>query len=265
MCTIRNIQCHLTKRGLSLPHRVQTSSKAHPASWPGIKRPGPQTWRQNQLMRSSYFPVMHCEKTVVTDMSFRQCAVIEFLVKEGNSARVIYEWLRGVYGDVCLAASSVRSWVKHFKDGNTDIVDQPRCGRQRTSATECNKQKVDVLIRQARRITFTEIAAQLGVGHHAVQEMREILGYRKICSCWVPHLLAEENETAGNCSPIHPTVRIWPPQTTTCSGPWKITWEVTTTRLRRQSRKPCEAGCEELERTSTAQAFFRFYNSGKYS
>jgi hypothetical protein len=40
-----------------------------------------------------------------------------------------------------------------------------------------------------------------------------------------------------------------PPQTTTCSGPWKITWEVTITRLKIQSRKPCEAGCEELERT----------------
>jgi hypothetical protein len=30
------------------------------------------------------------------------------------------------------------------------------------------------------------------------------------------------------------------------------TWGVTTTRLTTQSRKPCVAGCEELERTSTA-------------
>jgi hypothetical protein len=33
-------------------------------------------------------------------------------------------------------------------------------------------------------------------------------------------------QMAGNCSPIHPTVQIWPsPQTTTCSDPWKITWK----------------------------------------
>jgi len=38
-------------------------------------------------------PVMHCEKMAVTDMSFRQRAVIEFLVKEGNSVGVIYERL----------------------------------------------------------------------------------------------------------------------------------------------------------------------------
>jgi transposase len=70
-----------------------------------------------------------------------------------------------VYG-----ASTVR-WVKHFKDGNTDIANRPRCGRPRSAATERSKQKVDDLIRQDRRITVREIAEQLGVGHRVVQEM----------------------------------------------------------------------------------------------
>jgi hypothetical protein len=73
---------------------------------------------QNQLMRISYLPVMHCEKIVVPDMTFRQRAVVEFLVKEGNLAGVIYERLRGAYGDACMGANSVRRWVKHFKEGN---------------------------------------------------------------------------------------------------------------------------------------------------
>jgi transposase len=102
---------------------------------------------------------MHCDKMAVTDMSFRQYAVIKFLVKEENSAGVIYEQLRGAYGDVCMGVSSVRKWVKHFKDGNTDIADQPSCDPPRTAATESNKRKVDELIRQDRRITFREIAA----------------------------------------------------------------------------------------------------------
>jgi transposase len=92
-------------------------------------------------MRIYYVPSMHCEKMAVTDMSFRLCAVIEFLVKEGNLAVVIYEQLRGVYGDVCMGVSSVRRWVKHFKDGNTDIADQPRRGRQRTAATGTTSKK----------------------------------------------------------------------------------------------------------------------------
>jgi transposase len=103
---------------------------------------------------------MYCEKMAVTDM-YLQHAVIEFLVQEGNSAEVIYERLRGVYGDACMGASSVRRWVKHFKDGNTDIADQPRCGRPRTAATERNKQKVEELIRQDQRITVRETASQL--------------------------------------------------------------------------------------------------------
>jgi transposase len=87
-----------------------------------------------------------------------------------------------------MGVSSVRRWVKHFKDGNTDIAHQPRCGRPRTAATERNKQKVDI-IRKDPRITFRKIAVQFGVGHHAVQEMMEILGYRKVCYRWVIRLL----------------------------------------------------------------------------
>jgi len=41
---------------------------------------------QNQHTRTFYVPVMHCEKMAVTNM-FRQCAVIEFLVKEGKLGR----------------------------------------------------------------------------------------------------------------------------------------------------------------------------------
>jgi transposase len=124
----------------------------------------------------------------VTHTLFRHRAVIEFLAKEGNSAEVMYEGLHGVYVDVCMGASSIRKWMKHFKDGNTDIADQSRCGQPRAAATERNKQKVDELIRQDRRITVREIAVQFGVGHHAVQEMMEILVYRKVFSRWVIRL-----------------------------------------------------------------------------
>jgi hypothetical protein len=90
-----------------------------------------------------------------------------------------------------MGASSVRRWVKHFMDRNTDIADQPRCGRQVTAATERNKQNVDELIRKDRRMTVRETAAQLGGGHPAVQKIMEILEYRKICSRWVSRLILQ--------------------------------------------------------------------------
>jgi hypothetical protein len=69
---------------------------------------------QDPRMRTCYVPVMHFDKMAVTDMSFRQRSTTEFLIKEGNSAAGIYERLRGVYGDACMGANSVRRWVKHF-------------------------------------------------------------------------------------------------------------------------------------------------------
>ena len=60
------------------------------------------------------------------DMSFGQRAVIEFLVKEELPAAEIHQRLRRAYGNVCMGASRVRRWVKHFKDGNTSIQDQTR-------------------------------------------------------------------------------------------------------------------------------------------
>ena len=56
------------------------------------------------------------------DMSFRQRAVIEFLVKEEIPAAEIRQRLQRAYGSVCMGASSVGRWVKHFKDGKTEAI-----------------------------------------------------------------------------------------------------------------------------------------------
>ena len=61
-------------------------------------------------------------KMVDNDMSFRQRAVIEFLVKEEIPAAEIHQRLQRAYGSVCMGASSVRSWVKHFKDGKREAI-----------------------------------------------------------------------------------------------------------------------------------------------
>ena len=53
------------------------------------------------------------------DMSFRQRAVIQFLVKEEIPAAEIHQRLQRAYGSVCIGASSVQRWLKHFKDGKT--------------------------------------------------------------------------------------------------------------------------------------------------
>ena len=103
------------------------------------------------------------------NMSFCQRAVIEFLVKGEIPAAEIHQRLQCAYGSVCMGASSVRRWVKHFKDGKMRIQDQPRSGRPRTASTERNKERVDEIIQDDRRVTVDTIARRLGIGHYAVQ------------------------------------------------------------------------------------------------
>ena len=120
-------------------------------------------------------------KMADNDKSFRQRAVIEFIVKR-KSLLQKFTRLQRAYGSVCMGASSVRRWVKHFKDGNTSIQDEPRSGRPRTASTERNKERVDEIIQDDRRVTVDTIARTLGIGHNAVQKMIESLGYKKVCA-----------------------------------------------------------------------------------
>ncbi|PNF14306.1 hypothetical protein B7P43_G06790 [Cryptotermes secundus] len=94
-----------------------------------------------------------------------------------------------------MGASSVSRWVKHFKDGNTSIEDEPRSDRPRTASTERNTERVDEIIQDDRRMTVEKIAQKLGIGHSAIQEMIESLGYRKVCVRWVPRLFAEDHKS----------------------------------------------------------------------
>ena len=68
-----------------------------------------------------------------SDVLLRQRAVVEFLVKEDISAADIHHRLQRVYGDVCIGASSVRRWVKHFEDENMSIQVESRSGRPQTA------------------------------------------------------------------------------------------------------------------------------------
>ena len=104
------------------------------------------------------------------DNSFKQKAVIEFLVKEGIhtihvAAKEISDRLKNVYGESALSFAIVRRWVADFKDCRCDIVDKPRSGRPSSAVTEANKQRVDELIRSDRRVTTNDIIDVIGISH----------------------------------------------------------------------------------------------------
>jgi len=86
-------------------------------------------------------------------MSFCQRAVIEFLIKEEILAAEIHQRLQRAYESVCMGASSVRRWVGTQASKmslGALALKQPR--------NECNKERVDEIIRDDRRVTVDTVA-----------------------------------------------------------------------------------------------------------
>jgi len=74
-----------------------------------------------------------------SDVRFKRLAVIEFLTVEKGPPIEIHRRMQAVYGDQCVGVSTVRRWVRRFKDGElgqADLSDKTRSGRikKKTSA-----------------------------------------------------------------------------------------------------------------------------------
>jgi len=54
---------------------------------------------------------------VFLDVRFKQRAVIELLTEENVPPIEIHGRMQAVYGDQCVDVSTVRRWVRRFKDG----------------------------------------------------------------------------------------------------------------------------------------------------
>jgi len=66
-----------------------------------------------------------------SDVRFKQRAAIEFLTAEKVPSVEIHRRMQAVYGDQSVDVSTVRRWVRLFKDGEfgqADLSDKTRSG-----------------------------------------------------------------------------------------------------------------------------------------
>jgi len=71
-----------------------------------------------------------------SDVRFKQRAIIEFLTAEKVPPIEIHRRMQAVYGDQCVNVSTVRRWIRRFKDGElgqADLSDRTRSGRPVTA------------------------------------------------------------------------------------------------------------------------------------
>ena len=89
------------------------------------------------------------------DVRFKQRAVIEFLNVEKVPAIESHRGMQAVYGDKCVDVSTVRRWVRRFRDGelgHADLSDKTRNGRPVTASDQLHQDRVEELIRRNRII-----------------------------------------------------------------------------------------------------------------
>jgi len=116
-----------------------------------------------------------------SDLRFKQRAVIEFLTAEKVPPIEIHRRMQAVYGDQCADVSTVRRWVRRFKDGElgqADLSDQTSSGRPVTANDQLHQDRVEEVIRGNRRIKQKEIAVALEISKERVGHIIGVLGLR---------------------------------------------------------------------------------------
>ena len=84
-----------------------------------------------------------------SDVRFKQRAVIEFLTAEKVPPIEIHRRMQAVYGDQCVDVSTVRRWVRRYKDGElgqADLSDKTRSGRPVTASDQLHQNGVEDMI-----------------------------------------------------------------------------------------------------------------------
>jgi len=72
---------------------------------------------------------VHIEIEEFSDVQFKQRAVIEFLTAEKIPPNEIHRRMQAIYGEQSVDVSTVRRWVRQFKDGElgqADLSDKTR-------------------------------------------------------------------------------------------------------------------------------------------
>ena len=109
----------------------------------------------------------------------------------------IHRRLQAVYGEDTVNRTTVNRWAIKFgkcEPGRGNIVDQPRSGRPVSVTDDKHQKQVDELTKHDRLITQKQIAGRLGMSKERVGYIIGLLGYTKVCSRWVPHMLSRKKQ-----------------------------------------------------------------------
>lgn len=127
------------------------------------------------------------------DLKLQQRSSIRFCVLLKKSGTETLQMIQEAYGDQALSKTRVFEWHKKFKDGQESLEDAPRAGRPSTSKTDVNRNTIDAMLQEDRRLSIAKIADMMHISYGSVEDIiHNDLGYRKVAAKWIPRVLHEE-------------------------------------------------------------------------
>ncbi|XKL61109.1 hypothetical protein PGB90_008166 [Kerria lacca] len=129
-------------------------------------------------------------------------AIIRFYTFKGRSATCIHQKLVSVYGDSVFSVEKVRKWVRLFREGRENVLDEPRSGRPSDTINEDSISAVRAIIENDARISINVIVRVLREEHgieiargtvHSI--LHDELLVSKRCARWVLKQLTEQHRT----------------------------------------------------------------------
>ncbi|GBL88099.1 hypothetical protein AVEN_133745-1 [Araneus ventricosus] len=137
-------------------------------------------------------------KTIANPTDCKVRSVIRFLNAKNVKPTEIHRQLVEIYGENVMTDGMVRKWVRQFSDGRTNVHDEARSGRP-SVVNDGLVAKVNEKIRENNRFTIRMLCDEFPqisktVLHEIVTNR---LNYRKLCSRWVPKMLAGVHKMKG--------------------------------------------------------------------
>lgn len=130
-------------------------------------------------------------------MSTEQRTNIKFCVLLHKTPAETLRLLEEAYGEAAMKKTQVYAWHKRFSGGRDSIKDDVRSGRPTTATNEAIAQRVRNVVRDDRRKTIKEIAAEVGISVGSVHNvLHKHLNMHYVSQKLVPKMLsAEQKET----------------------------------------------------------------------
>jgi hypothetical protein len=118
---------------------------------------------------------------VKVHISVEQRIIIKFLMKEGFKLSEICSRLKRQHGENTLSHVSVYKWSSALKKGREMVENEPHEHQPRTSITGENRDCVDALIQEDRRITVRKSSGMLNISDGSMKTVsKQHLQYSKV-------------------------------------------------------------------------------------